>query len=330
MNKVKGIYTFYPIKDEDLQLRDYEVGLLMMSILNWKSNYGTAHLITNDKGKKYFVDLGIDNLWDKIKLVELESGDICTDIFPDVYRIKALEKEKTPFCLMEYDTIIKRGIDKSKFEGDVFLPYIETSGKEKYAITNFMYFNNQGLLKNYIKECLKYMQDNSNIIPTSPLIAVSNPIPPPLCVDTTDKEKFFLNLGLNNLLLNLVDKKNIKVNYLITKELNDDTRTEFPFTELSKVENITLFMLSRLNRETIRNMSKIYDSREKKWVDSYHMKRQYYIDKVRETLLITQGNEWSLLFEEVIKDSPLVDITAFHKGVQFYWTRRLSHKIIDF
>ena len=73
-----------------------------MSILNWKSNYGTAHLITNDKGKKYFVELGIDNLWDKIKLVELESGDICTDIFPDVYRIKALEKEK--------NTILSDGI----------------------------------------------------------------------------------------------------------------------------------------------------------------------------------------------------------------------------
>ena len=42
MNKIKSIYTFYPIKDGDLLLSDYEIGFLLLSLLNWKDNLWTS------------------------------------------------------------------------------------------------------------------------------------------------------------------------------------------------------------------------------------------------------------------------------------------------
>ena len=231
---------------------------LLLSLLNWKDNHGPAHLITNTRGKEYFVELGIDNLWDVIKVVDIEKGDIDDDIFPDVYQWKILEKEETPFCLMEYDTILKKDVNKVVFEGDVGLPYIEKVGEDTHASTNFIYFNSQDFLKKYIKKCLTYMKDNSKD------------------KDRTPKEKFFLNLGINRLLLKLVENKNVKVNYLFTTELNNNTQNDFPFTELNNLQTTTLFMLSRFNRESIRNTTKVYDSHEGGWVDTFHSKRQYY------------------------------------------------------
>ena len=46
--------------------------------------------------------------------------------------------------------------------------------------------------------------------------------------DLTPKEKFFLNLGINRLLLKLVKNNNVKVNYLFTTELNKDTQDRVP------------------------------------------------------------------------------------------------------
>ena len=302
MKKIKSIYTFYPIKDGDLLLRDYEIGLLLLSLLHWKDTYGPAHLITNEKGKEYFVELGVDNLWDDIKVLDIKKGVIDDEIFPDVYRIKALEKEETPFCLMEYDTILKYDVNKNIFDGDIGLPYIEKIGEEEHVITNFIYFNNIEFLKKYSKKCLTYMKKNSKN------------------KDLTPKEKFFLNLGINRLLLKLVKNNNVKVNYLFTTELNKDTQEEFPFTELNKLETTTLFMLSKFNRDSIRTTSKVYDSREGGWIDSFHPKRQYYLDKVRDMILIEQGQEWYKMFEEIVKDSPLVDNTTFQTGVYYKGT----------
>ena len=138
--------------------------------------------------------------------------------------------------------------------------------------------------------------------------------------DITPKEKFFLNLGINSMLLKLVKNKNIKVNYLFTTELNNDTQDKFQFTELNKLETTTLFMLSRFNRESIRKMSKVYDSHKGDWVEEYHPKRQYYLEKVRDMILIEQGPEWYKMFEEIVKDSPLVDNTTFKAGVYYKGT----------
>lgn len=299
MTNIKSIYTFFPVDDANLGLRDYEVGFLLLSLLNWKNNHGPVHLITNSIGKEYFVELGIDNLWDEIKVVSIDKGDINDDIFPDVYRLKALQKEETPFCLMEYDTILKDDINNKIFEGDVGLPYVEKITEEGHAVTNFIYFNNKEFLKKYLNKCLTHMKKNSKK------------------KDLTPKEMFFLNLDMNRLLLKLVKPKNVKVNYLFTTILNKDTQDEFPFTELNKLENTTLFMLSKFNRESIRNTTKVYDSFEGGWVEAYHPKRQYYLNKVRDMILIEQGREWYELFEDIVENSSLVNKTEFQKGVNF-------------
>ena len=135
--------------------------------------------------------------------------------------------------------------------------------------------------------------------------------------DLSPKEKFFLNLEMNRLLLKTIKPKKVKVNYLFTTILNKDNQEEFPFTELNKVETTTLFMLSKFNRESIRNTAKVYDSYEKGWVESYHPKRQHYLNKVRDMILIEQGKEWYELFEDVVENSNLVDKTEFQKGVNF-------------
>ena len=135
--------------------------------------------------------------------------------------------------------------------------------------------------------------------------------------DLSPKDKFFLNLEMNRILLKLVEEEKIKVNYLFTTLLDKNTQDEFPFTELDKLETTTLFILTKFNRESIRNKAKVYDSFEGGWVDSYHPKRQYFLDKVRDMILIEQGKEWFELFEDIITDSPLVDKTAFQKGVNY-------------
>ena len=299
MNNIKSIYTFFPSNDANLGLRDYEVGFLLLSLLNWKDNYGPAHLLTNTLGKKYFVELGVDNLWDEIKVVNVDKGDIDDEIFPDVYRFKALQEEETPFCLMEYDTILKEDANNTIFEGDVGLPYLEKIGEEEHVITNFIYFNNNEVLKKYLQKSLTHMKNNSKKKDLSP------------------KEKFFLNLEINRLLLKTVKPKKVKVNYLFTTILNKDTQEEFPFTELNKLETTTLFMLSKFNREAIRNTTKVYDSDQGGWVDVYHSKRQYYLNKVRDMILIEQGMEWYELFEDIVENSTLINKTEFQKGVNF-------------
>ena len=299
MNNIKSIYTFFPTNDANLGLRDYEVGFLLLSLLNWKDNHGPSHLLTNTTGKKYFVDLGIDSLWDEIKLVNVDKGDIDDEIFPDVYRFKALMEEETPFCLMEYDTILKNDVNKNIFEGDVGLPYLEKIGEEEHVTTNFIYFSNKEHLKKYLNKCLTHMKKNSKN------------------KDLTPKEKFFLNLEMNRLLLKSVKPKKIKVNYLFTTILNQETQDKFPFTELNKLETTTLFLLSRFNRESIRNTSKVYDSHKGGWVESYHPKRQHYLNKVKDMILIEQGKEWYGLFEDIVENSTLINKTEFQKGVNF-------------
>jgi|TARA_R110000803_G_scaffold112533_1_gene180866 hypothetical protein len=299
MTKIKSIYTFYPTKDKELLLCDYEVGLLMLSILNWKDNYGPAHLITNEKGKEYFVEIGIDHLWDNIKVVSVEKGEIDDEIFPDVYKFKILEKEETPFCVIEYDTILKDDVNKMLFDGDIGLPYVEKVGETKHVADNFIYFKDSDLLGKYVKKSITYMKKNSKE------------------KELTPKESFFVNLGINRILLKLVENKKVKVNYLFTTELNPSTQNEFPFTELNKLETTTLFMFTKFNRESIRNKTKVYDSQEGGWVDSYHPKRQHYLNKVRDMVLIEQGIEWYEIFEEIVKDNPLVSNTDFEKGIYF-------------
>ena len=75
MKNIKGIYTF--IENEDnFKLCDYEIGILMISVMKWAKLYGPTKLFTNQKGFDYLTEVGIIDLWGEVDKELLEGTNV--------------------------------------------------------------------------------------------------------------------------------------------------------------------------------------------------------------------------------------------------------------
>lgn len=306
MKNVKGIYTF--IEDEDnFKLCDYEIAILMISVMKWAKLYGPTKLYTNQKGFEYLSEIGIIDLWGEVdkELLEDISG---LERITDTYKIKIMKNMELPFALLERDTYISEelGVGSEDFwESDLIFPYIEKNDKEEFPVTNFVYFNNEDVINEYIKKVDKLVKETSS-----------------LEIHESPEEIFKFNISLNfKLFKGFLENDKLKINYIFTDPLANSKPIcdvtfppSWPFTTIQDPLTGPIFFLSRGSRIQIRNKSRIYNSQKKEWVLEQDSRRVDLYEDVKKFMFLEEGKESIDLLEDIIDNEEVVDKTKWEKG----------------
>ena len=302
MKKIPGIYTF--IEDEDnFKLCDYEVALLMVSVMKWTKLYGPTKLFTNQKGFDYLTEVGIIDLWGEVDKEVLEGLD-GIDKLTDTYKIKVIKSIKTPFVLLERDTYISEelgGGDKDFWDADFIFPYVEKNGEEEFPITNFIYFNNQEIVNTYSDSVEKLVENN-----------------PPL---NSPEEIFRFNIKINfELFKDFLKDENLHINYIFTDPFASSKPTwdvtyppAWPFTTINDPLTGPIFLLTRGNRIQIRNRVKIYNSQKKEWVWEQDSRREDLYENIKKFIFVEEGKEAMELLEDIVDNEEVIDKTKWEK-----------------
>ena len=306
MKNIKGIYTF--IENEDnFKLCDYEIGILMISVMKWAKLYGPTKLFTNQKGFDYLTEVGIIDLWGEVDK-ELLEGVSRLELITDLYKIKVMKSMDLPFALLERDTYIPEelgGGSEDFWDADLIFPYIEKNGEEEFPITNFVYFNNQEVMDEYIKKVEKLEEETKN-----------------LEVHESPEEIFKFNIKLNfKLFTDFLKDKKLKINYIFTDPLVNNKPIwdvtfppSWPFTTINDPLTGPIFFLSRGSRNQIRTRTKIYNSQKKNWVLEQDGRREKLYEDIKRFIFLEEGKETLELLTDIIDNEEVIDKTKWEKG----------------
>lgn len=174
-------------RGKSFEINDYEILTTILSALKWREKNGEIKLYTDKIGKEYYEKIKLDDLWDLgIDSIYLDSikENINPSIFWAAGKIFAVQKEETPFFLLDTDFIvwenIKHLIDNSDLIGihteqlypDIYLSKEYLKFPKGYKIDSdlnwnvdaincaFLFFNNNALKEYYCSESIKFMNNN--------------------------------------------------------------------------------------------------------------------------------------------------------------------------
>lgn len=94
-------------------IEDFEILTTILSALKWRQYNGSIKMYTDYRGKAYYDELGISDIWDEgidVNLLENFDININTDVFWSFGKILALSKETSPCVIMDTDMIVWNNI----------------------------------------------------------------------------------------------------------------------------------------------------------------------------------------------------------------------------
>ena len=187
-----GFKVFKNNKSVDYSLPIYQILVAKLSILNWKKYNGTIKLYTDSIGKEYYDSIGLLELYDEVNTDVLDNyTNVDAAYFWTSGKIHCLQYESEPFVFMDNDFIIRDSIDESVLsKSDITIGYWEIPRGYYYFTkkqfdneinhcefpknyncnsltpnTSFMYFNNMKLVKDYVSEHTKLIDNDGVEVP---------------------------------------------------------------------------------------------------------------------------------------------------------------------
>jgi hypothetical protein len=100
-----------------INLQDYELIILYLSILSWKKYNGTIELYTNSRGLEMFERLKIAPMWDSIdtSILDNDNYNIDNQIFWASSKIKVINKLDPPFVILDLDLYVEMNLEEVGF-----------------------------------------------------------------------------------------------------------------------------------------------------------------------------------------------------------------------
>ena len=128
----------------NFSLDDFEIFTLILSALEWKKFNGEIFLCTDSRGKEFFQDVGILEIWDGVStsLDEMDAMAIDENIFWAGAKIFALEQQNFPCVMIDLDFIVWQKLDFDKFKTDIAVIHRESTNLPCYPDKNYFHFKN--------------------------------------------------------------------------------------------------------------------------------------------------------------------------------------------
>ena len=147
MNAFHSIWTEPVVRKKgSFTMKDFEVLVMMLSALAWRLNNGKIKLYTDKRAVDYYCSLGITELWDEIRIMQLP--DVEPIQFWAAGKLQALSMIEEPEVMIDTDLIVWKTIDRELCEDDISVMHREKisevyPGKEYFEMNNTYKFKDE-------------------------------------------------------------------------------------------------------------------------------------------------------------------------------------------
>lgn len=178
-----------------IEIPDYELLVLMLSALKWKSTNGKIKMITDSEGYTFFEENGLLKLWNQIdcSLDKIEEN-VDPFLFWAAGKLYALKAMDVPCVMLDTDMIIWENIE-SKLDEKVVAAHCEELSdlvypnpsifnlKSEYqfpkewdfrlnaANTAFLYLPNSEFIQYYVHSALEFI-NSTNLMNVNPVVSM--------------------------------------------------------------------------------------------------------------------------------------------------------------
>lgn len=141
---MRAFQTLRTKNKSDFHLADFEIFTLILSALEWRKHNGEIFLYTDTRGKKFFDEVGISDIWNDVSIA-LDGRkfiNIDENIFWAASKIFALHLQKLPCVVVDLDFIVWQKLDFEKFQSDIAVIHRESTNLPCYPDKNYFRFKN--------------------------------------------------------------------------------------------------------------------------------------------------------------------------------------------
>ena len=139
---MRAFHTLRSCNGKLEHMKDFELMTLILSALTWRRYNGSIDLVTDVAGKHYVKSLGVDFIWDEIR-IGLDIMDVCNldeNIFWAAGKLAALYMYEAPCVMIDLDFIVWKRLNFSRWHGDVVTIHDEPVNNVKYPTKEFFVF----------------------------------------------------------------------------------------------------------------------------------------------------------------------------------------------
>ena len=141
---MKALHILRTKNKTNFNLADFEIFTIILSALEWRRFNGEIFLCADSRGKKFFQDIGILEIWDGVEtsLDEMDSIGIDENIFWAGAKFFALKDKNFPCVIIDLDFIVWKKLDFEKFQDNIAVIHRESTNLPCYPDKDYFYFKN--------------------------------------------------------------------------------------------------------------------------------------------------------------------------------------------
>lgn len=139
-----GVHTlwskpyFYKNSDKNFFLKDYDILVMLISLLKWKEKNGKIVLFADEFSRNLVKEYGIDKFYDEVRNLEIDD-DIKPNIFWAAGKLFALKAMEKPCALIDIDLIIWEDISDFFKKYDIIGMHTEELLERTYKEKDYFY-----------------------------------------------------------------------------------------------------------------------------------------------------------------------------------------------